>query len=91
MTTHVVFLSLTTFLINVFKIKISLGMSLRFYPTKVAYIGFKNRSYIVNRNFVRQVQHQRLFLIDGTAIPLSRTFGKNIGENLKNKKSDPKH
>lgn len=50
-----------------------------------------HRSYIVNRNFVRQVQHQRLFLIDGTAIPLSRTFGKNIGENLKNKKSDPKH
>ena len=42
MTTHVVFFVTHDILINVFKIKISLGMSLRFYPTKVAYIRFKN-------------------------------------------------
>ena len=35
-----------------------------------------HRSYITNRNFVRQVQRQFLVLMDGTEIPISRNFQK---------------
>ena len=33
-----------------------------------------HRSYITNRNFVRQIQRQSLMLLDGTEIPISRNF-----------------
>ena len=35
-----------------------------------------HRSYITNRNFVRQIQRQFLVLMDGTEIPISRRFQK---------------
>lgn len=35
-----------------------------------------HRSYITNRNFVRQVQRQFLVLMNGTEIPISRNFQK---------------
>ena len=35
-----------------------------------------HRSYITNRNFVRQIFRSYLLLLDGTEIPISRSFQK---------------
>ena len=35
-----------------------------------------HRSYITNRNFVRQIQRQFLVLMDGSEIPIARSFRK---------------
>jgi DNA-binding LytR/AlgR family response regulator len=49
-----------------------------------------HRSYVVNRNFVRQIQSNRIFLLNGDEIPVSRSFVKEV-QITPNKKSDPKH
>lgn len=40
-----------------------------------------HRSYITNRNFVKQFQRRFLMLTDGTEIPISRQFGKQLDKD----------
>jgi DNA-binding LytR/AlgR family response regulator len=41
-------------------------------------------SYIVNKNFIREVHSDGLYLTDGHYVPISRTYSKNVMDYMKN-------